>query len=195
MPFDPWVGRDYGADLNRERLLVLGESHYGPANMPTNSTITLTQQYVQGKFRHRFWTNIMQVVTGRPYWTIDREAFWNGIAFYNYVQMPVGEGPGIAPTSEMFALSEPRFLDVLRETSPNVLLVLSKRLWVNIPRGFGQQGPTMGLAQIERETWIYSATQGSVLASWIPHPSYGFSWRRWNPCVQDLITRAVTYVG
>src|SRR4051794_18661384 len=77
--------------------------------MPRDSTITLTDQYVRGKFRHRFWTNIMQVVTGGPYWNIDRDEFWSSVSFYNYVQMPVAEGPGVAPTPEMFGLSELAF--------------------------------------------------------------------------------------
>jgi len=38
--FEPWIGHKYEA--NRERLLILGESHYGLPSTPGNHTIALT---------------------------------------------------------------------------------------------------------------------------------------------------------
>lgn len=181
--FEPWVGSSYRA--NDDRLLVLEESHYGPASMPADSTRVLTQEYVDGEWRHRFWTNIMQVVSGRPHWEIDRTEFWERIAFYNYVQQPVAETAGVAPTSEMFAASKAAFFSVLDGLNPKTILVLSKRLWKNLPSE-GRPGQNIRCCDGSRETWIYPFHGGQALAVWLPHPSYGFSWRRWHPCVLAL---------
>lgn len=182
--FEPWIGSNYGA--NDDRLLILGESHYGPASMPGNSTRELTQEYADGKWNHRFWTNIMQVVSGQPHWEIDRPEFWSRVAFYNYVQQPVVETAGIAPTPEMFTVSEAAFFTVLGSLCPKTILVLSKRLWENLPSA-GRQGQNIHCGEIARETWIYSYKEGQALAAWLPHPSYGFSWRHWHPWVLALL--------
>ena len=182
--FEPWVGHKYGD--NGERLLILGESHYGPPSMPRNYTIALTQEYVDGS-NHRFWTNIMQVVLGVPHWEIDRAEFWANVAFYNYVQQPVAETAGVAPTPEMFSSSEAAFFFVLERLAPESVLVLSKRLWENLSSA-GRPGPNIFCGEAAKETWIYSYRGGEALSSWIPHPSYGFSWRQWHPWVNALRT-------
>lgn len=183
--FEPWIGCNYGTSINR--LLILGESHYGSTSMSGNSTKVLTQQYVDGVWTHRFWTNIMQVVNGQPYWEIDRAEFWGRVAFYNYVQQPVAEMAGIAPTPEMFIASKEAFLSVLDRVTPKGILVLSKRLWENLPSE-GTRGQDIHCGEVERETWIYPFNGGEALATWLPHPSYGFSWSRWHPLVLALLS-------
>lgn len=181
--FEPWVGSNYGT--NDDRLLILGESHYGPASMPGNSTKTLTQEYVDEKWNHRFWTNIMQVVNGQPHEEIDRAEFWRRVAFYNYVQQPVAETPGVAPACEMFTASKAAFFSVLDSLKPKAILVLSKRLWENLPSE-GRPSQEIRCPDGSRESWVYAYNGGEALASWIPHPSYGFAWREWHPYVQAL---------
>ena len=181
--FEPWVGSNYGT--NDDRFLVLGESHYGPASMPANSTRVLTQEYADGAWSHRFWTNIMQVVNGQPHWKMDRAEFWSRVAFYNYVQQPVAETAGVAPTSEMFMASKEAFFLVLDSLRPKTILVLSKRLWENLPSE-GKPGQEIRCGDVSRETWVYPYSGGQALAAWLPHPSYGFRWRRWYPCVLAL---------
>ena len=181
--FSPWVGKEYNA--NTKRLLILGESHYGPPSMPGNSTILLTREYAEGLWNHRFWTNIMQAVLGKPHCEIDRVEFWNRVAFYNYVQQPVAETAGVAPTPDMFLASKAAFFSVLSELAPTSILVLSKRLWENLPSE-GRPGLSISIGDTTRETWLYPIDGGEVLASWIPHPSWGFSWRRWHPLIAAI---------
>lgn len=185
--FHPWIGQHYAH--SPQRLLVLGESHYGPADMAGDSTVLLTQQYIDQIWSHRFWTNIMQVVAGRPYWELQRADVWHHIAFYNYVQQPVAETAGVAPDGAMFAASAEAFFTVLDRLAPHAVLVLSRRLWDNLPPA-GRAGASLPLDDGERETWLYPAAGGETLATWIPHPSYGFNWSRWHPLVKALRTAA-----
>ncbi|MDE2324326.1 MAG: hypothetical protein KGL51_06580 [Betaproteobacteria bacterium] len=127
----------------------------------------------------------MQVVNGQPHLKIDRAEFWGKIAFYNYVQQPVAETAGVAPTSEMFTASRAAFFSVLDSLRPKTILVLSKRLWENLPSD-GRPGRDIRCCGVNRETWVYPFNGGQALAAWLPHPSYGFSWRRWHPWVLAL---------
>jgi hypothetical protein len=185
--FEPWVGRKYRGSSGR--LLILGESHYGPPSMPGTSTVELTQEYVDGVWSHRFWTNIMQLVLGSPYREINRAEFWETVALYNYVQEPVAETHSVAPTPEMYEKARPAFYSVLRCLTPKLILVLSKRLWDNLPPD-GRLGDEIRYGEANRETWIYPYDGGKALASWVPHPSWGFSWRRWHPLVTALLAES-----
>lgn len=183
--FKPWIGRNYNKNLN-SRLLVLGESHYGPKNLPTNFTISLTEEYVRYEWNHRYWTNIMQVIDGKKHWEIDRDTFWCEIAFYNYIQRSVAETPGVAPTIEMWQEAETPFFEVLEALKPTHTLVLSKRLWENMTSQ-GEPGVNFKLDTNERETWNFAYKNGMTKATWLPHPSYGFSAKSWHPWVMAFL--------
>jgi len=182
--FRPWVGKKFG-NKQGKRLLILGESHYG--SIGRDSTIVWTREYIQQKWNHRFWTNIMQVVDGRRYWEIDREDFWAKVAFYNYIQEPVGETPGIKPSEEMLERAKEPFFEILNHLKPFHILVLSKRLWENMTFNKDSQGAKLNLNGEERETWIYSYDGGSAKATWLPHPSYYFSAQNWHPWVLEFL--------
>src|ERR1700733_7091500 len=90
--FLPWVGSAF--HNQSRRILILGESHYSDRQEPRTLTRTLTQDYINGRWNHRFWTQVAQAVTGKPHWEINRPEFWSTIAFYNYVQCIVAESAG-----------------------------------------------------------------------------------------------------
>jgi len=182
--FEPWKGSEY--EHSRPRLLILGESHYGDISSDPDATRSLTAEYVDNKWSHRFWTNIMQVVAGAPKHEIDRSEFWNSVALYNYVQGSAGPTAGQAPPKELWASSEQAFFSVLERLQPERVLVLSRRLWRNMSSQ-GASGAELVVGGTAHETWIYDYRGGTAIASWVPHPSYGFSWRRWHPVVAALL--------
>lgn len=169
--YKPWCGDNYSRPQWRGvRLLLLGESHYGDED--PNATIKWTKAYIGGG-SGSFWTRTMQIVTGKHHSALDRESFWHDVAFANYIQEPVGDGPRIRPTEAMWSAAEGAFWQTLRELRPTHLLVLGKALWSNLPSA-GESGPPLRIGQDERETWIYPiAPSGRVLATWIYHPSSG----------------------
>src|SRR5690606_19522850 len=145
-----------------------------------NATRLLTTDYANGKWNHRFWTSTMQAVVGAPHDEIDRTRFWNSVAFYNYVQGSAGMTAGRAPPRALWESSELAFFSVLKRLRPDCMLVLSRRLWSNMSSQ-GSSGPELLVDGQGRDTWVYPYPGGTAIATWIPHPSYGFSWRRWHP--------------
>ena len=129
--FKPWVGKNYSKQPIK--LLILGESHYADRKPSPTFTIDLTREYSNGEWKHRFWTQIMQVVSGKPHWKIDKEDFWNKYAFYIYIQDIVAESAGISPSQEMIKAAYTPFFEVLTALKPSHILVLSKRLWESLP--------------------------------------------------------------
>lgn len=170
--FEPWIGSRY-ADDNRfgVRLLVLGESHYGP-EQETRSTITseVVREWAKTK-RHPFFTKVAKVLLGLDgnSWLDDtsRSEVWEHVAFYNYIQGFVSDDSRVRPTYQMWSDSRRPFLHVLSELRPNVVLVLGKELATNLP-----------------------AFPGGIEVCHIQHPSTGFDYKKWNPLFADAIQRA-----
>jgi hypothetical protein len=187
--YTPWVGDDF---KNRpQRLLILGESHYGEYAKTGDATIKMTEEYLSGDINYAFWTNIQNVVSPVPLIKSERAAFWQSVAFYNYVQESAGPTAGIAPSDTAFKNSKGAFFTVLDRLKPHVILVLSTRLWENLPGsadGAVQAAPLV-VAGKERDAWTYKYAGGSALASWVTHLSLYFSVNRWRPWVKALIDR------
>jgi hypothetical protein len=183
--FQPWVGSQYGT-TDRLRLLILGESHYGPKASGKEFTITLTREYANYEWNHMFWTNIMQAVDGKHYWEIDRKTFWEKVAFYNYIQEVVADNARVAPTTAMLANAVEPFWEVLNQLAPTHILVFSKRLWENLPT-IWEQGPMIDFGDKVRETRKYPIAGRYALTTWLPHPSYGFSARYWHSLISKFL--------
>jgi hypothetical protein len=184
--FQPWEGMNYHKSKNN-RLLVLGESHYYPGVAPKGFTNELIGDYTKCEWSHRYWTNIMQVIEGKKHSEIDRVAFWSRIAFYNYVQEIVSDCPGVAPSSKMWQRAEGPFFQVLDHLKPSHVLALSKRLWDSMSSK-GKSGKMLKVKDITRDTWIFNYQGGSAFATWLRHPSYGFSYEEWHPLVRAFLS-------
>ena len=191
--FLPWIGTQY--EYQEKRVLLLGESHHGDdpstwATAPERATIECTQAYIEGAWRHKYWTNIIKVVEGRDYWEIDAKSFWSKVALYNYIQEIVGDGPGIAPTEAMWRNAEVGFRSVLRYLEPTHMLVLAKRLWDRLPAEIYSDRLPIVAGDHVREARIFSAGAGGrTIGTWLPHPSYHFHFnaKQLHPVVRALI--------
>jgi hypothetical protein len=146
--FNPWVGEHYrDSGLDGVKLLVLGESQYGsPGEFtdPVRGTTTgedpsATREIIRDYAILRsksFFTKILKVVLGVPAGeqvTHDqRTEFWNGVAFYNFIQwwMPKPKYP---TTEEMWSEGLLAFSETLIELKPDVLLVLGRHLKNRLP--------------------------------------------------------------
>ena len=197
--FNPWVGDHYDQGYaGGPRLLILGGSHYGD-QLDSSLTCRYTRQYMQGQWRHAFWTNIMQVVIGCHHTeitTAQKEAFWQSVVLYNYIQVMV-ERQRRCPPAGAWQASRPAFEAVLEALRPHALLILGARLWNNLPPATPNSGHTdyqclaMESGELDGHTWQYVLPDGHpVLAAGIYHPAGGFNWERWHPVVEALLHHA-----
>jgi hypothetical protein len=163
--FDPWIGDRYRSEgIDGVRLLVLGESHYGPKSCEVpHYTCELVRLWGQQR-RHRFYSSIQRLVVGGQGWlsSAERRAFWDRVAFYNFVQSLVGERPRERPTPEMWEAAHQPFEATIEELKPQVMLILGWQLHQNLPSLPG---------------WL------TVCA--VPHPSSpGFRYLDWQQTVK-----------
>lgn len=193
--FNPWIGKNYGKGSQlRVPLLILGESHYDREGVPENHnfTIELIENYANGfsfkTWRPTFLTKILNTVVGSQGSPTlkDKRAFWDSVAFYSYIQEFVGDNYRQAPTEQMWKDARIPFHEVLEKLEPACIIVISDRLWINMP--YANQGSQKVSANGKStETRIY----GSALSGRIHHvSSFGFRPADWHPLVGKLIRKA-----
>jgi hypothetical protein len=171
--FDPWIGSKYWSEgLGGVKVLILGESHYGDVGTESPSfTEEVVREWGQEK-RHRFFTVTQKLVSGvNPDHDVSEEsraAFWEHVAFYNYVQVFPGPEPRIRPTQEMWSAAVSPFLLTFSELQPQVLVVLGKELRSYLPE-----------------------LPNNVQICKVQHPSSrGFQYQNWQPYIQAALGAA-----
>lgn len=129
--FYPYVGKDYASA--RHKILVLGESHYGPQS--SNDYHEWTREVVEKDFLenydkgetlpkwaqcHRNTANVLASVRdANPHEVYDK------IAFYNFFQKSIGEGDHADKhylTAELKALSAKAFAEVMEILRPDLIV-------------------------------------------------------------------------
>jgi hypothetical protein len=134
--FEPWVGGNYRTTgLDGLRVMVLGESHYGaPDTEKPSTTQDVVRKWGQSR-RHRFFTLTQKVITGTDAGLsrADRRAFWEQVAFYNFIQRFVGDGPRVRPTQALWDDAAGPLLAVIEELKPHVLVVFGRALDAHLP--------------------------------------------------------------
>jgi hypothetical protein len=190
--FRPWVRENYKSPkLVGTRLLIVGESHYvDPTKPPPGPDLTedVVRWHHEGDKRAAFFTRIAQTVIGKE--EVDQWAFWEDVAFYNYVQEPAADRPRKAPTQKMFARGRCPFFEVLSVLQPTDVLALGQRLWREMPE-FEGDGDSLIVESSEIWYGHYRVRESHCLAGGIDHPSsYGFSWRHWHPVVARFLQLA-----
>jgi hypothetical protein len=169
----PWVGSGYkdgyAIGNRRIRLLILGESHYRDMSDGRNQEVLFTQQSIKsylGLPSRRwppspYWTKIGRVIAGCERYN-DRLAFWESIAFYNYIQC--FQDIGKDPSGDAYKTSSTAFEEILQGLKPEAIIVFSQRLWGRIKDIVGDRG--IG----------------------INHPrSRGFKYCRWHPEIEKKL--------
>jgi hypothetical protein len=185
----PWVGADYQTIGYRgRRLLILGESEYEwekDALVPEIATWLIAAN-VKGTLRNPFYTKIYNAFSDEPKAKSLPQfaAFWNSVAFYNYIQEKVGPTPRLRPTPEMWPRWRPVFLQVLNCLRPDRVLILGRALQWNL-KGLGLLEESDGPNQCR----IVGGGL-NIKAAYIPHPaSFGFKPASWRPVTCSLLEK------
>lgn len=190
--FDFWEGDKYkcGSSFGC-RLLVLGESMYEgvPNSLTPNiiSEVLIPATFNPSEKKRRFYTNVFQLVTGKQRRQAsyeDVERFWHDIAFYNFVQCPVGTTPDTGPTPTMFNDSGRAFEEVVADLLPHAILVCGKALWDSLRRLKLIEVTADGFGRLK-------VTPPTCKLAYVNHPSRRFAWR-WHDTVRRLLSSTVS---
>jgi hypothetical protein len=169
--FEPWVGSRYAVEgVFGLRLLIVGEAHYGkPSELRPSFTKDMISLLAQQN-RFRFYSVVRNLVLGTRGWVCDavRAAFWERVAFCNFVQAFPSDRPRIPPTPEMWRAGGPALAQTVTELSPQLVLVLGERV----------------------EPWLPALPDGPVCRV-VRHPSgKGYRHSDWQPRVRAAVVQA-----
>jgi hypothetical protein len=182
--FLPWVGDHYrpSGGAFGVRLLLIGESMYErqPGGLNALSVPNMIGSILRGEWTHRFYTTVWRTVGPG----LELLPFWHSVAFYNFVQSPVGDRPRQWPSEQAWAESREALVAVLGSLAPQAVLVLGQQLWWRLKNlGFVQQTGSDGVGRL-----LVGCAAG---AAYINHPSSrGFSRTKWAGQVAALLARA-----
>jgi hypothetical protein len=199
--FSPWVGKQYGRSSTWGlSVLLLGFSHYDEGFGQGHD---LTQWVIERHIRregkqYAFWTKIGRTLAGPAYdAAATREAFWNSVAFYNYIQSFVGTGPRQSPDRDDFRASWPAFLDTIQALAPDVIVGLGTGLWDELtpllPERHRLVVQPIG-SRVPEYVVLPQATPGAGVFGYVRHPSTSYSppaWGRWVAAMGSEASRRV----
>lgn len=200
---EPFIGNHYkSVGYRNQKILCVGLSSYNdsPSEQFNRNTFReQTESNAKGVWRSKFWTNIMQSITGVHHTLINGEerlSFWNGVSLYNYISslnhvFKLPKDPVLNPAWE--SAREP-FQSVLKELDPTIVLLFSKgvatdllnireenfRYYLNEPEKVVGTNKTISKIGIE----LY---QHKIKGLALPHPSYGFSSMKMHRYIDDLL--------
>ena len=196
--FMPWIGPDYqNGGFHGLRVLILGESHYSWDLEPDQvryATRRVVQDELSGAFRHRFHARVLRVMRGSrgrlPGEEISR--FWNGVAFYNYVQEFVGNSPRDRPSPAQWEHAATVLPTVLAALRPHFVLACGRGLYEHLKLVPDlTSAPEFGADDYTRSREIATGSGERGVVGLIYHPaSVGFSARKWAPRAQQYLSRA-----
>jgi prevent-host-death family protein len=204
--FQPWYGTKYdGSGIYGKRVLILGESHYHNCEEPGCRGLEDDSKRLK---RHRNLTrDVVYFWKNNPHrsplsyqipalFGLGKAEFWEGCAFYNYLQSFAGIAARQRPNEDQWdeRLSAPAFQHVLDEFKPERILVLGRKLWTSLPSNkeflvdspspepkLLVPNPSKHFSKVDRTCYWYHFKQGGrALAMPIMHPSApGFARDDW----------------
>lgn len=171
MYFKPWISENYKNNSSGQRILILGESHYGDSNeMESNFTIDVIKDVLDGT---RCRGYIYYTKLGKLFNEKNREEIFENCAFSNLIQSFV-PAPRIQPTREQLEEIHQVFWEILKTTKPDKVIITSLRAWEYWMPDHDYRGIKMTQIQGNERTsqvWKYQFEDVNCLAIGIPHPS------------------------
>ncbi len=181
--FKPYIGKNYiSGGIFAKKILVLGESHYCSEEEVYDS---LTSDVLEKYLKHESsegWMNTFKKFERSLVGKITDEnlskKIWDSIAFYNYLQVAIGDSRLAGTDADYKNAAEP-FFEVLNQLRPDVLIIWGKRLWNKTPGAEKWiSGKSVVVDGYENPTGKYILENGKEVFTTpvYHHPSAGFSW-------------------
>ena len=204
LTFYPWKGEKYGTPGSAfgTRILLMGESTY--CSKPENECpkeLYLRQRahigpgwfahygvyaYRQGKWNDAFWTKLITVLLNREIESLaDRRLVLDSVAFWNYGDPEPLEAHSIKVPEKDRTQANVKLRNVIRELKPQLVILLSKRLWDNLGEGsraFENCHPNAQTGTLCRQ----EVDEGEIRFLCLPH-TRGFKYADVKPAVRKAI--------
>lgn len=179
--FAPWIGSHYAEGFRGLRILLVCESHYGGKQheRPTVTpelikALALGEKHPQATRklgRHAHFAKIMAALTNAKrsgnISSAQKREFWNGVAYYNFLQEFVSETRVLPPT-DAWERGKRAFTEVLAVLAPDLIVCFSLRNGNRI-----------------------RSLAGDVPVAVVNHPSSRFAYANVNPVIATHIEKAL----
>lgn len=135
----PWCGPGYEVGIDRQRIAIVGYSHWHSENEKDSdeSTKDVLSRVISGEYSDiQFFNQI------RNYFAFEsNEKFWNRVLFFNYLPDSIGTGDQRfkTGTGEQIERAKERFARIIAQLRPHKMLVFSKKGWVTFPPTLEEQ--------------------------------------------------------
>lgn len=203
----PWVGDSYTSTPSKNRLLIVGESHYHDNTLETvtrHESQQFTRKVVQEfaierlYYGTKIFPNLHKALFRND--QFEAEAFWKLVSFYNFIQRPMAtnrERPQYpdyyeawAIFWEVIALLEPQTCLFIGVTSSNSLM---HALENSDFRTTGVKKENRIGRCSQRTATITSNSNHSTNLIFIQHSSKMFSWTKWNEFLKTKISDELSW--
>jgi hypothetical protein len=190
----PWVGEEYNAGIEGQRLAIVGYSHWlGEGEKDSSDcTRTVISKVIgaEEEFDH-----IPFFVQIRNYFNFASHSdFWNRVLFFNYISECIGarEERYETATPDQIERAKVRFLRIIQERLPHKVLVFTTKGWPGLPATLEEQKPSGRAPRLAAEfggfEWGTYKTNGHlVMAFGLRHPQ-GASGKLMRRVVQHILT-------
>ncbi|MFK0090520.1 hypothetical protein ACIQUS_24930 [Pseudomonas sp. NPDC090755] len=179
--FAPWVGSHYAEGFRGLRILLVCESHYGDKQheRPTVTpelvkALALGEKHPQATRklgRHAHFAKIMAALTNvkrsGSISSAQRRAFWDGVAYYNFLQEFISDSR-VLPPKDAWERGKIAFTEVLTVLAPDVIVCFSLRNGKRV-----------------------KSLAGDVPVAVVNHPSSRFAYSKVNPVIAEHIEKAL----
>ena len=190
----PWIGKDYPAGgIFKQKILVLGESHYTDEEKGPDFTRNVVSDYLNPEVERDSWMptflKFERSLVGHVADQREREAIWNSVAFYNYLQETVS-GPREAGSKGMYERAEEPFFQVLNELRPDMLIVWGYRLWNHLPNDNWVECDDIFIDDYKVRQGAYRLEDGTtVKVVCVYHPAAPYRWDYWHRVIKSVMVK------
>jgi len=130
----PWVGSAYEQGLDGQKIAIVGYSHWlsdGEPDSP-NVTIDVISRVVSGEYDDIAFFRLVREYFGND----DASEFWKKVMFMNFVPEAIGTGDDRyeSASGPDQIRGQQRFLKLMKEHSPDKILVFTTKGWTQLPR-------------------------------------------------------------
>lgn len=177
----------YNGETEKDAERSLGENkHFWLVYEMIHRFIDKNSNFSLG-VNHRPFIRFERALAGKERLSMEeRTDLWNHVAFYTYVQEPLGVFP---PTEKQYEDAQKTFLSLVDKCQPDVIVVWGKHLYYNLSLS-GQQGEDIWTDDEYTETWDFCRNSHNIKVLPIPHPSYvGFILTNWHKIIKEAVTR------